>query len=88
MLNRTARLGPVILVAALLVPALLPAQRDISGKTWTQWDPDWKVVYLMGFYAGRKAEAALFRQAEKDYPRWDPTQYEPAKVRRYKTDRR
>ena len=84
MLSRATRL---VLVAALLGPALLLAQRDISGKTWTQWDPDWKVVYLMGFYAGRKAEGALFRQAEKDYPRWDPTQYEPAKVRRYKTDR-
>lgn len=83
-----ARTALVLLVAALVGPGILPAQRDISGKTWTQWDPHWKVTYLMGFYAGRKAEAALFRQAEKDYPRWDPTQYEPAKVKRYKTDRK
>ena len=76
-----------LLVPVFLFSGQLFAQRDISGKTWTRWDRDWKVTYLMGFYAGRKVDAALFREAERDHPIWDPTQREPAKVRRYKTDR-
>ena len=87
MVVRPLSMGMATLAVALLIPALLPAQRDISGKAWTRWDQDWKVTYLMGFYAGRKADAALFREAERDHPIWDPTQREPAKVRRYKTDR-
>ncbi|MEE9162977.1 MAG: hypothetical protein V3U35_08415 [Candidatus Neomarinimicrobiota bacterium] len=87
MAAKARRFPALLLAAGLMVPALLPAQRDITGRTWTQWDPDWKVVYLMGFYAAHRADGELLRQAERDHPNQDPTQYEPTKLVRYRKER-
>ena len=76
------------LLAFLLLPALLTAQQDITGRTWTRWDESRKIVYLAGFYAGLKADAAIFGQAERDHPLRKPVERNPASVDRYKVERR
>ena len=88
MAGKAGRFPALLLFVGLMAPAIVPAQRDITGRTWTQWNPDWKVVYLMGFYAAHRVEGELLRQAERDHPNQDPTQYEPTKLVRYRKDRR
>ncbi len=77
-----------MLVPIILLSCQLSAQRDITGKTWTRWEDDRKVAYLAGFYAGLKADAAIFGQAERDHPLRKPTEINPASVERYKVERR
>ena len=76
------------LLALLWLPALLIAQRDITGKTWTRWEQSRKIVYLAGFYAGLKADAVVFGQAERDHPLRKPIERNPASVDRYKAERK
>ena len=76
------------LLALLWLPALLMAQQDITGRTWTRWDESRKIVYLAGFYAGLKADAAVFGQAERDHPLRKPIERNPTSVDRYKVERR
>ena len=76
------------LLALLYLPGLLTAQRDITGRTWTRWEEDRKIAYLAGFYAGLKANGAIFRQAERDHPLQKPTERNPASVDRYKVEQR
>ena len=78
----------LVLLGLLCLPCLLQAQRDITGRTWTRWEPDRKVAYLAGFYAGLKADAAVFGQAERDHPLQKPVERNPASVDRYKVERR
>jgi len=76
------------LLALLWMPSFLTAQQDITGRTWTRWDESRKIVYLAGFYAGLKADAAVFGQAERDYPLQKPVERNPVSVDRYKAERR
>ena len=76
------------LLALLWMPSFLTAQRDITGRTWTRWEQDRKIAYLAGFYAGLKADAAIFGQAERDHPLRKPVERNPASVDRYKVERR
>ncbi len=78
----------MLILVALLAPVLVRAQRDITGKTWTRWDESRKITYLAGFYAGLKADGAIFRQAERDYPLRKPAERNPASVDRYKAERK
>ena len=78
----------MVLLALLWLPALLMAQRDITGRTWTRWEEDRKIAYLAGFYAGLKADAAVFGQAERDHPLRKPVERDPTSVDRYKVERR
>lgn len=78
----------MILLVMLGLPASLLAQRDITGRTWTRWEGDRKIAYLGGFYAGLKANDAIFRQAERDHPLRKPVERTPASVDRYKSERR
>jgi hypothetical protein len=78
----------LVLLGLLCLPCLLQAQRDITGRTWTRWENNRKLVYLGGFYAGLKADVTIFRQAERDYPLREPTERNPVSVDRYKADRR
>ena len=78
----------VAFLVLLVLPGLLPAQRDITGKTWTRWEPDRKIAYLVGFYAGLKADGTIFRQAERDHPLRKPVERNPASVDRYKAERK
>ena len=78
----------MILLVLLGLPTFLPAQRDITGKTWTRWEQDRKIAYLVGFYAGLKADAAIFGQAERDHLLRKPAERNPASVDRYKVERR
>ncbi len=71
-----------------MLPSLLLAQRDITGRTWTRWEESRKIVYLAGFYAGLKADAAVFGQAERDHPLRKPVERNPASVDRYKAERK
>lgn len=77
-----------VVFAFMLAPVLVLAQKDITGKTWTRWDQDWKLSYLVGFYAGYKADGDIFRQAERDHPLRKPVERNPASVDRYKIERR
>ena len=77
-----------VICAILLAPGLAHAQRDITGKTWTRWEESRKVVYLAGFYAGLKADGAIFRQAERDHPLRKSAERNPASVDRYKAERK
>ncbi len=81
------RLGQM-LIPIILLSCQLFAQRDITGKTWTRWDESRKIIYLAGFYAGLKADAAVFGQAERDHPLRKPIERNPASVDRYKVERR
>ncbi len=76
------------LLALLWMPSFLSAQQDITGRTWTRWEEGRKIVYLAGFYAGLKADAAVFGQAERDHPLRKPVERNPASVDRYKAERR
>lgn len=78
----------VALLGLLMLPIILHAQRDITGRTWTRWEEGPKIAYLAGFYAGLKADAAIFGQAERDHPLRKPTERNPASVERYKVERR
>jgi len=78
----------MILLVLLGLPTFLPAQRDITGRTWTRWEEGRKIAYLAGFYAGLKADAAIFGQAERDHPLRKPVERNPASVDRYKVERR
>ena len=76
------------LLALLWMPSFLTAQQDITGRTWTRWDESRKIVYLAGFYAGLKADAVVFGQAERDHLLRKPAERNPASVDRYKAERR
>ena len=78
----------IALLALLWMPSFLMAQQDITGRTWTRWDESRKIAYLAGFYAGLKADAAVFGQAERDHPLRKPVERNPASVDRYKAERR
>ncbi|UCD38633.1 MAG: hypothetical protein JSW54_03900 [Fidelibacterota bacterium] len=78
----------LVLIGILGLSGPVLAQRDITGKTWTHWDDSRKTVYLMGFYAGFRADGGIFRQAEKDHPLQQPIERNPASVDRYKVERR
>lgn len=78
----------MILLVLLGLPTFLHAQRDITGRTWTRWEEDRKIAYLGGFYAGLKADGAIFQQAERDYPLRKSVERNPASVDRYKAERR
>lgn len=84
---RLLRLTLGWLLVAGLFPVILPGQ-DRTGKSWTRWEDDHKVIYLMGFYAGMQADGAIFRQAERDHPIQEPIQREPVSIDRYKAERR
>ncbi len=77
-----------VICAILLAPGLALAQPDITGRTWTRWEEDRKIAYLAGFYAGLKADAAVFGQAERDHPLRKPVERDPTSVDRYKVERR
>jgi len=72
----------------MLAPGLAHPQRDITGKTWTRWEEGRKIAYLAGFYAGLKADGAIFRQAERDHPLRKPVERNPASIDRYKAERK
>lgn len=76
------------LLVLLGLPTFLFAQRDITGRTWTRWEESRKIAYLGGFYAGLKADAAIFGQAERDHPFRKSVERNPASVDRYKSERR
>ena len=66
----------------------LLGQNERTGKSWTRWDNDHKIIYLMGFYAGLRADGMIFQQAERDHPIDKSIQKEPASINRYKAERR
>lgn len=63
------------------------AQQDITGQTWTRWNEGQQVIYLAGFYAGLKADAAVFGQAERDHPARRTNESNTLIIERYKYDR-
>lgn len=77
-----------LLFPVILLSTQLFAQRDITGRTWTRWDEGRKIAYLAGFYAGLKADGAIFRQAERDHQLRKSVERNPASVDRYKVERR
>lgn len=77
-----------VLILIILLSCQLFAQRDITGRTWTRWEEGRKIAYLAGFYAGLKADAVVFGQAERDHPLRKPVERNPASVDRYKVERR
>ena len=76
-----------VICLGLLVPVATLAQQDITGKTWTRWDESRQVAYLTGFYAGLKADAGIFRQAERDHRRRGSNQRDTVTSERYKSER-
>ena len=84
------RFGPTVYhwsMLLILCCTQLFAQPDITGQTWTQWDERRQVAYLAGFYAGLKADAGVFRQAERDHRRRGSNQRDTVISERYKSDR-
>ena len=75
---------PILLI---LCCSQLLAQRDITGQAWSQWDESRQVAYLTGFYAGLKADAGVFRQAERDHRRRGSNQRDTVTSERYKSER-
>jgi hypothetical protein len=90
--NRSERRHILIVLGWLaitgLLPGILPGQNERTGKSWTRWEDENKVIYLMGFYAGMRADGSIFQQAEKDHPIQNPVQRAPASIDRYKAERR
>lgn len=78
----------VWLFVAGLFPGILLGQNERTGKSWTRWEDDHKIIYLMGFYAGMRADGAIFQQAERDHPIDKPIQKNPVSIDRYKAERR
>ena len=74
-------------VAALLIVAPLLAQRDIDGSHWTRWEPTRRLAYLSGFYAGLKADRAVFDRAERGQARGQPGISDPLVSGLYKLER-
>ncbi|MFC1619636.1 hypothetical protein ACFL45_06785 [Candidatus Neomarinimicrobiota bacterium] len=71
-----------------LCPDNLLGQNERTGKSWTRWENDHKIIYLMGFYAGMRADGTIFQQAERDHPIDKPIQREPVSIDRYKAERK
>ncbi|MCK4577549.1 MAG: hypothetical protein KAU50_02085 [Candidatus Marinimicrobia bacterium] len=80
--------GNLLYIPILLVPMMLFAQKDISGRTWGKWDPDRKIAYVVGFYAGLKADAEVFREAERSRYRKNPYESAPLTEKRFKYERK
>jgi hypothetical protein len=90
--NMSKRRAILFIVGWLFVAGLcqqnLLGQNERTGKSWTRWKEDHKIIYLMGFYAGMRADGTIFQQAERDHPIDKPTQREPVSIDRYKAERR
>ena len=76
-----------ILAVALVIMAPLLAQRDVDGSHWTRWEPARRLAYLTGFYAGLKADRAVFDQAERGQDRSQPGISDPLVTGLYKLER-
>ena len=76
------------LVIMLMLPGIITAQQNITGRLWSQWDESRKVIFLARFYAGLLTDMAVFAQAEQDYSFRQPTESNPVSVDRYKAERR
>ena len=74
-------------LAALLILAPLLAQRDVDGNHWTRWEPARRLAYLSGFYAGLKADRAVFDKAERGQDRGQPGISDPLVSGLYKWER-
>ena len=75
-----------LLVACM--PAIILAQPDITGKSWTRWDQGRQESYLRGFYAGLKVDRLLLREAQGSLYRLNPRESDPLTTERYKKARR
>ena len=76
-----------IILFLIMTAAPLGAQRDITGQEWKGWQPGRRISYLVGFYAGLKADRAVFNQAEKTPYRNEPGGIDPLVAGRYKLER-
>ena len=85
MLKRKFPLTIIILV--IIASSPLYGQRDITGQEWKSWQPGRRISYLIGFYAGLKADRAVFNQAEKTPYRSEPGAGDPLIEGRYKLER-
>jgi len=81
--GRTSRLC-WLLIPFVLLSGQLQAQQDITAQIWTRWQPEQRIAYLRGFYAGLKTDAAMFRQAEEDYPNRGTLEHDPISMEAYK----
>lgn len=70
-----------------MTAAPLLAQRDITGQEWKGWQPGRRISYLVGFYAGLKADRAVFNEAEQTPYRNEPGVSDPLIAGRYKSER-
>ncbi len=80
-----------MMVLGMMVMSTLPqevsAQRDINGNSWTRWNNDRKMAYVVGFYAGLKADYRAFLDAEKHYGLKSTNPVPPVVIDVYKRDR-
>jgi hypothetical protein len=93
MLNSLHKRRSILIVLLYLFVTVLCTdhllgQNERTGKSWTRWNDDHKIIYLMGFYAGLRADGMIFQQAERDHPIDKSIQKEPASIDRYKAERR
>ena len=75
-----------LLIPILLFCCPLTAQMDITGQGWTQWNSDRKMAYLVGFYAGLKANSAVLNEAKESIPIRDPVSRTPTYLYRYRAE--
>jgi len=76
-----------MILCLIMAAGPLFAQRDITGQDWKQWKPGRRISYLIGFYAGLKADRAVFNEAEKTPYRNEPGVSDPLIAGRYKSER-
>lgn len=77
----------MIVVVSSALPQEASAQRDINGISWTKWNNDRKMAYVVGFYAGLKADNRAFLDAERHYGLKSTNPVPPAVIAVYKRDR-
>ncbi len=78
----------VLIVAVVCaLPQEASAQRDINGNSWTRWNNDRKMAYVVGFYAGLKADYRAFLDAERRYGLKSTNPVPPLAIDSYKRDR-
>lgn len=78
----------LIAVVVCTLPQAAFAQRDINGISWTKWNNDRKMAYVVGFYAGLKADYGAFRDAESHYGLNSTNPVPPVIIEVYKRDRK
>lgn len=84
-MNSRGRWAAILLICMALSPLL--AQRDVTGTQWENWKPDRRMGYLIGFYAGLKADYAGFQAAERGQNLAQPGMTNPMVTARYKLER-